>query len=261
MIAPLAVGTLFAANLLAGEIDERVFRVIGPEVRVVAGIHVARCRQFPLDLSLPGNPVPEEEPQPLHQLMLWLAAAEHRSPVAVLIGPPTGAGEGLQRLDALTAIVADPEAASEASNRYSRDTPLTALATAAKQMSETYDCWMVAERPFDTFDPQGPSGLKYADQLPFSIERLSAGVRTGPILEVGIEVTTARLEDARALEGIGHFLPGIVQWMARSNPFALTVDKIENFSVRASGNIVTVSFTLPLQVLEELRKSQQVAIE
>jgi hypothetical protein len=153
----------------------------------------------------------------------------------------------------------DQDVVQSALKRWQQDAgPIEGeLAAKVRRMSETYDNWLIAIRPFHsmTEGQASASHRSYRSQFTDMVEEVRGGIRLGRINEVEAEVEMKTAEDATAAAGLGRWLRGLLQ--TRRSAEAALAELAEDLSVTASGNIVSLSFTLDSAKMRELAEEQR----
>jgi hypothetical protein len=162
-------------------------------------------------------------------------------------------------LETGTAITGDQDTVRSALERWQQQSgPIDGdLAAEVRQMSETYDNWLIAIRPLHAAaeGQQGGLHLSYRSQFTDMVEEVRAGVRLGKINEVEAEVEMKTAEDATAAAGLGRWLRGLLQ--TRWGPEAALAELADDLSVTAAGKVVSLSFTLDSAKVRELAEEQR----
>jgi hypothetical protein len=162
-------------------------------------------------------------------------------------------------LETGTAITGDQDTVRSALERWQQQAgPVDGdLAAKVRQMSETYDNWLIVIRPLhDAAEgQQGGSHRSYRSQFTDMVEEVRAGVRLGNLNEVEAEVEMKTAEDVTAAAGLGRWLRGLLQ--TRWGPEAALAELAEDLSVTTAGKVVSLSFTLDSAKVRELAEEQR----
>jgi hypothetical protein len=259
LLTNLAIAFLSTHLLLAGELNQKILKLIGPDARIVTGMDVERYRDSPLQEIFPWK-LDAAVSGAVHQLIIiQYGPRDNKPPLTILTGSPKGVqtedGPQFAQLDAGTTILGDPASIEEARRRWRSDQPAGEIADQVRRLSGTYDNWFLIVKPLQlSRQPDDPS-LKYRDEVMRVVEQVRMGVRLGAFNEMHIEVVTRTPEDAATLAALGKWLPGLVQM---ANPLAresMLINQAENLNVFAGGNVASLSFTLSKEAIEKAIKS------
>jgi len=269
----------FAATLKAGEVDAKRIRLIGADATIVFGMDVERYRNSALHKIFPLQVDDEHASQVIvcvtggldrgkelkivrrkagsvalpHEQSEGTTVSTHRGITVV-----TRESSAEAQLDMLTTVSGEPAVVAGAIDRWVDTADANDLAPKILRLSAQYDNWFIAIKPLADV-PVDPSqiGRKHLRQIVEAIEEVSGGIRVGQVSDFAIDVALRTAEDASALAALGHWLPGLVQ-MKQTGPIGAIADLIENFDTRASGALVSLSFTLREDaVLALLRKWEE----
>lgn len=256
---------LFTATLLTAQIDPRIWRLVGPETKMISGIDLNRCRERELSSS-PLCQVQIPYPSSAGQVISMDEKTGARTTslmilTGLVLAPGKDGQDGQDApaptlLDSSTAIVGEEETIKSAKERWTRTDPVSDLARDARQLADSYDAWFLVKKPLQDLGPPSADGKqKFRAEVERVIEEISGGVRFGPSAEVRIEVHTKSADDAFSLAALGRWLPGIIQLMQPDSDGSRILDLAENFEVHASGQTVRLSFNIPEDKLHELAKT------
>jgi len=267
MLANLGMA-LLAGNLpLAGaELNARVLKLIGPDAQAVFGADVERYHESPLERLFPLVGYPKAAGT-IHQFLeIRGGAAGEEQPLVIWTGSPHTADEDgaaqLTMLDASTAIWGDPAAMETAMQRWNGSAPVSELAGQVRRLSAGYDNWFLLLKPLARGEQAaGLPALKYRNEVTQAVEQIRGGIRLGAFNDVLIEIVTRTADQASALAALGKWLPGLLQLENPGGVVSLLVDSAENISVSASGTVVSLSFTLPGDKVEQLTKGRPQIVE
>jgi hypothetical protein len=259
---------LLAVDLRAGELDPRVFRLIGPDTKWIVAVDLNRHRSSALRAIAPVSDSPG-----IHYVMKISGAPwQDAQPLFVDIGPDPPAGSTgtsewgdaairTTRLASNVSVAGDRQRVQEALQRWSSDEPLGELAVKAQRLSRTYDNWFLAIRPLEPLAPleqlapgESSKKMKYRDELVQAVEEASSGIRFGSVNELRAEVLMKTAEDAAALAAFGKWLPGLLQ-LKDGSVHAQIVELVENLSIESQGRTASISFLLSERKLEEFFKT------
>ncbi len=157
--AGMAVMALVAASVTAAELDSKVVRLISPDAWLVAGHDVERYGSFRLSelVPLPVNRIRDgagiHEDAQVRQLMVVLGEEEGNE-LMVFRGAawPVDEEARFVPLDELTGIMGlhDYSAVEGAIARWQAGEDAGGeIADAARDLSASYDTWLIARRPLD----------------------------------------------------------------------------------------------------------------
>jgi hypothetical protein len=156
-------------------------------------------------------------------------------------------------LDASMILGGDPESVRSAITRRDQGPgPDAALAAKAAAMSEQNDIWFVSHvSPADlTGDAPdgGPAGAPQMELLR-SIEQASGGLKLGKDLVLAADVTTHTPKDAESIAAMLRLFIGLAASNKRDAKQAAAI--LEKLVLRAEGNSVKISFSIPEAELEK----------
>jgi hypothetical protein len=275
IVAFTATG-LLVPFALAQSVSPKLASIIPSDAALIYSIDLERYADYALQ-SL--YPMAEESagrcPRKLHQIIIaerTRAAGGGR--LMILRGVDVAPGcasadetsdlvsapaQKLTVLETGTAITGDQDTVRSALERWQEQAGAVDvdLAAEVKQMSETYDNWLIAIRPLHAAAEGQPGGshLSYRSQFTDMVEKVRGGIRLGKINEVEVEVEMKTPEDATAAAALGRWLRGLLQ--TRWGPEAALAEVAEDLSVTAAGKIVSLSFTLDSAKVRELAKEQR----
>ena len=251
---------LLAVSLLSGQVNPRVWRLIGPDARAITGVNLDRYRQTALSesrstaLNLPFGATGGQA------ISISGDPKTHRAPLEIIIGdkrpPQLENSQPFPMLDANTAILGDEDGMREAAGRWNGDAPLSDLAARVRKLAESYDAWILVVKPLDNLDDGLPvPASKYRSEVVRVVEEIAAGIRFGPFYEVRIDVLARTSEDAYSLAALGRWLPGLIQTTDPRGTQSRILDLAENLAVQVAGRTVTLSLGIPEHKLADLLRS------
>ncbi|MEJ7606934.1 MAG: hypothetical protein WKF37_11855 [Bryobacteraceae bacterium] len=130
------------------------------------------------------------------------------------------------------------------------------LLAKVQDVSTRYDAWLVSIAPVNQFAggaPNKQTRRAMESAALQGIEQTSGGVRFGNIVQVDGEAVTRSDKDAQALVDVIKFLTGMMQLSRDNNPeVARFADLLQTLDVKASANLVKITFSLPQSDLEQL---------
>lgn len=267
MLANLGMA-LLAGNLplAAAELNARVLKLIAPDTQAAFGADVERYHESPLERLFPLIGYPKAAGTVHQFLEIRSGAAGEEQSLVVWTGSPHAADEDgatqLKLLDASTAIWGDSAAMETAMERWNGSAPASELASQVRRLSAGYDNWFLLLKPLARGEQgAGLPALKYRNEVMQAVEQVRGGIRFGAFNDVLIEVVTRTADQAGALAALGKWLPGLLQLENPGGVVSLLVNSAENISVSASGNVVSLSFTLPGDKVEQLAKGRPPIVE
>jgi len=259
---------VLAAVLPGAQLDSKLLKLIPQDANVVCGIDLDRYRATALTSFYPVDPwVRTFAGDGLHQLIAILQGpAQHAPELTIYVGPvgsPVGWDDGNEYrvLDDSTAILGNDLVVDEAMERWNQaELPNEALASKIKVLSDTYDAWVIAIKPFDENESPGiPINLKHRADFLQLVQEVQAGIRLGSFYDATVEITLPSPDDAYAMAAIGRWLPGFIQASQPSSKESSLADLAENITAIAKGNVASLSFSLDPIKLQELIESQRKA--
>jgi len=261
---------LVAAGLTAAPLDSKTLRLIPEDARFVLGIdiglnrHSALAEFYPFSInSLIGSVRTDALPLVQQLLVVGVDLRSEREPLYVLSGalnslpPYDERGHLVKVLDSNTAIFGDPESVGKALLQWSgANNGPSELAAKLKSMSESYDNWFIAFRPFENVEdiPRPDSASKYRADFKQLVEEVRGGIRLGRTNELRAEATMKTADDAVAVATLSRWFPGFLQMQASAGIESALADLAENLTVISTGNTVSLSFTLDESKLADLVK-------
>ncbi len=139
----------------------------------------------------------------------------------------------------------DPQSVRAAIARRSlAGSPDPVLTAKARELSASYDVWLVARASLADLARQAqPSQFgSLAGGLEKSIQQMSAGLKFGPMLQVSVDLTTKTEKDATAMADALKMLIG----MAASGENAQQMKPVlDNLQLRAEANSVKLDIAVP----------------
>jgi hypothetical protein len=257
MFATLS-GILFAGSLIAADLDPKVLKLVGPDARIIMGTDVQRYSESPLQAMFPAS-LARTTAGSVRQ-WITITYEEDKPPLSIFIGAPE-ASEETVLLDSATAIESDPAGVQEALQRWRSDEKPGELAQQVRRLSSSYDNWFLLVRPLQLIAREHDDTLKYRNELMQAIDQVSGGIRLGVFNEVHVEVVTKTPDDAITIAALAHWLPGFLQMENSHAGPGLLVNAAENLTTTARGNVVSISFTLSTEKLEQIMKSYRQPVE
>jgi hypothetical protein len=264
--------------LMAGEVDPKLLRLIGPDTKTIYGIDVERYRNsklskiYPVWLGvLPGEAGKDQQSQIRQLIVATAGGLDREMPLMIFRGAlpvsrfqQSGAEEGSEIpfrvavLDTATGIAGGVDSVREAMERWRQETSIGDFAAKVRQVSGSYDNWFLAMRPLEQLDdtPRLP-GLKRRKELMGVVEEARGGIRFGAVNEVSVEVVMKAPEDAEALVALARWLPGLIEARGAAGPASELINVVENLAVRADGRVVSISFSIAESSVENLLKSAE----
>ncbi len=248
---------LLTGTSLAADLPSKLLRLIGPDATIVASADLERQSNSVLNpLFTPSVPPGGGLKAPSRVLWVEYGTPDSSSMLTAAIGPlpprnPDEDGAEPTLLDSNTAVSGDPRRIREAQQRWKTALPLTPMAAKVLQLSQSYDSWMILEKPlaFLADLPATPDvtavALKYRAQILDAVEEISLGIRFGQVDEFHVEAVFRTAEDASAVATLARWLPGLLQLGTRALGPPLFVNAMEGFTVLADGRRVTLSARLP----------------
>jgi len=269
------LAAVLASTISAEPLTPKIANIIPPDARLVIGIDFVRYHQSALEGIYPAlldsrisDALGEEGAGQVSQIVVIESApGSHRESMIIAIGPAVGHLAGLRAnlagsdfggtfapLDASTAVLGDTESVQHAVAGRQGTAQQNEVAAAARRMSERYDNWFVAIRPFEGLAAGQPvaGALKYRSAFVGLVESVSGGIRIGALDDVGLEVTVKNADDAVALAGLARWVPGLIQMKAPGSFESGMADLAENILVVPAGRNIFVSFTLDETRLRDL---------
>jgi hypothetical protein len=291
MNSALLVGAtaLMASALVAGELDDKLIRLIGPDVKFVYGVDFDRYGNstlkefFPIDavrhvnhLRTAGSEVLEvvmaeyADPSGFRRLVIFRGALSPLTftPVGtqtdvaainykgVLI--LTDSDQSVALLDPNIAIAGTFLALQEAIDRWQQEiAPSDPLRSTLRDLSRNYDLWFLVQNPLEPPPdrPLRPESV-YVRELIQAMEAIQGGIRFGGSIELRLDAITKTPEDAAAAAAIGRWLPGFIQLEGRGDPQSAVVDLAEDLNILVNGNVASLSFRLSERRLRELADAE-----
>ncbi len=277
-----------ASVLVAGELDDKLIRLIGPHAKFVYGVDLDQSKNsnlnkiFPMGASGYLAALPNVESK-VHEIVK-VEGAQSDSPDTLLIlrgvfspsdfQPKTaqtaiagtdyegvsdfGIGASLHAalIDPNTAIVGSLGAVREALDRWRDGTYVNPEASALEDLSRSYDNWFFAHSPLEP-EPSWPSRSKsvYGSKLKQALESIQGGIRFGGSIEIHLEATTESPEDALTVAAIGRWFPGFWQLQNRNDLESAVLDLAEDMTIGANGKVASLSFRLSESRLRALADS------
>ena len=279
---------LLTSTVIAGEVDPKVIRLIGPDARLIYGIDVERYKTSILATVYPISQVDLSAPfKDIRQLIVakkrW---REYRSPITIVRGALSrsklqswagleGRAVSFHRgvpvlttsrykcdavLDEATVIMGTVDDVREAIDRWRQEESRPdESATTVRRLSSSFDNWFLAVKPLaDSAGRQQDLPQKFRDELVQAIEEARGGIHFGGFNDVSVEVVMKTADDAMALAAIGRWLPGLIE-LGWHGPETVLAEAVENLWVRAEGRVVTLSFSLPESRLQEVVEAERKA--
>jgi hypothetical protein len=119
-----------------------------------------------------------------------------------------------------------------------------------------YDFWAVSVAPASDLARPVPdaqlNGVMQGDVLRGIVET-SGGIKFGPNFLIGGEAVTRSDKDATALADVVRFFVGMAQMSAQKDPkAAASLALLQRLNLKAEGNTVTLSLTVPEADLEKI---------
>jgi len=282
---------LLTATLMAGEIDPKLLSFIPPDAKVVCGIDLERYRHstlaefYPVHFDLLSAGTGRDAGHQIrHVILISFGPSSIRPPMTVLQGalslPQIQASDGERNQVSLyqgipilsageagfialpsqtTAILGDEDEVREAIDRWGLESDLPEdIAAQIVRLSKTYDNWFLALEPLANAGRSGSArGSKYAVELMQSVEEARGGILFGGANDVRVELVMKTPDDALALEAMSRWLPGLVQMEGSNGRESQLTDLVENLVVQAQGPIVSVSFSIAEDKLQDLVSSRR----
>ncbi len=163
-------------------------------------------------------------------------------------------------LGTTTALAGDLASVQAAIARKQSGAPADSNVVAkAQQVSSANDFWFVTLVPLSNFAGAIPnsnlSGAMQGNVLA-GVNQASGGVRFGDPVTLSAEAIARSAQDAQSLVDVVKFLAGLAQMNKQNNPSAAQAANLLNsLQATASGNVTTISLTIPEQQLEQLLNS------
>ena len=160
-------------------------------------------------------------------------------------------------LDSSTAVAGDPRSVQDVIDRGgSGPGPDPKLLAKINQVSSMYDFWAVSVAPASDLARPVPdaqlNGVMQGDVLRGIVET-SGGIKFGPNFLIGGEAVTRSDKDATALADVVRFFVGMAQMSAQKDPkAAASLALLQRLNLKAEGNTVTLSLTVPEADLEKI---------
>jgi hypothetical protein len=255
---------LAMTSLLAGAMDSRALRLIGPDTKVVSRVDVERYRRsalsrlYPLDLSALAARTGISE---IRELVTIVDGTPAGAPLFVVTGAANGEQPaasddedfGFVRLDASTVIAGNRAQVQEAVARWNQEVRRASdVAERARGMSGSFDLWFLAIRPLSGSHSDSQNVLKYRNELIQVIEEVRGGIRLGVSHEMRLEVLARTADDAVTLSALGRWVPGMIQLRSDHSPIRLLLSLMENLCVSAEGRTAVASFSIADSAFEEV---------
>lgn len=271
-IVAIAAAGLLVPFACAQSVSGRLASVIPPDTALIYGIDLEQYADSALQLFYPmAGESAGQCPGKVRQIIiaertptagggrLMILRGASLSPGCASAGETNDTAPKLTMLETGTAISGDQDTVRSALERWQRQAgPVDGdLAAEVREMSETYDNWLIAIRPLHAAaeGQQAGSHLSYRSQFTDMVEEFRAGIRLGKINEVEAEVEMKTAEDATAAAGLGRWLRGLLQ--TRGAPEAALAELAEDLSVTAAGKVVSLSFKLDSAKVRELAEEQR----
>jgi len=159
---------------------------------------------------------------------------------------------GVAFLDSTTAVAGDVASVKGAIDRQKIAQPLaSSAAVQINQLSTTQDAWVLSTvSPSSLVPPQtGQPGAKVPPVFQ-TVQSASGGVKFGANVVFTGQATTDTAANASALGDVVKFLISLAQLNASQNPQAAQL--AQSVQVSASGNLLTVSLSLPEDQFQQL---------
>jgi hypothetical protein len=285
MNSVLLVGTaaLMASISAAGELDDRLLRLIGSDAKLVYGVDLDRYMNSTLKEFFPINvehfsqlhdsgPVLEvviaerSNPSGSESLTIFRGAlsslnftpAIAQTDVAAInykgVLILTDSNQSIAVLDPDIAIAGTFLALQEAIDRWQQETAYGGpLGFKLQDLSRNYDVWFLVQNPLEpppNLPPRPESA--YASKLIQAVQAFQGGIRFGASIELRLEAMTKSPDDALTAAAIGRWLPGFIQLQGRNDPQSAVLDLAEDLTVLTNGSVTSLSFRLSERRLREL---------
>ena len=162
---------------------------------------------------------------------------------------------GVAFLDATTAVAGDVASVKGAIDRQKNPQPLPSSVTVKiGQLSSSNDAWGLCVVPPSTLAPPAPAGGK-GGQIPpafQTVQSANGGVKFGANVVFTGQAQTDTAQNATTLGDMVKLLISLAQMNASKDPQAAQL--AQQVQVSASGNVVTVSLSLPEDQFQQLVK-------
>lgn len=161
---------------------------------------------------------------------------------------------GVAFLDSTTAVGGDVASVKGAIDRQKIAQPLAAgVTTQIGTLSSTEDAWVLSTVPPASLAPPAPTTGQQGGKVPpvfQTVQSASGGVKFGANVVFTGQAQTDTAQNATALGDVVKLLISLAQMNASQNPQAAQL--AQSVQVGASGNVLTVSLSLPEDQFQQL---------
>ncbi len=165
-------------------------------------------------------------------------------------------------LDSSTAVMGDALSVQSVIDRGGGGPgPGPELVARVEQASGLYDFWAVSAIPASSFAGSMPTpqmGTIMQGDVMRGIVGTSGGIKFGPSILIAGEAVTRSEKEATALADVVRFLVGMAQMSTQKDPqAAASLAFLQRLDLKAQGNVMRVSLTIPEADLEKLIQQAQ----